>query len=291
MQVDAMAGPQKLRGSLFRFAVSLLIVCIGMLMLLPFFWMISAAFKMQKDVMTIPIQWIPKYFYLNNFRRVLHLGKTATKDYHFLLAYGNSIKVAVFATFCSITTSALAGYGFAKLKFRGSNVLFIVYLAQLMVPAQLTLIPRFVLFSQLGLTSTHWPIILPSILSVSSTFLIRQAFLSVSNDLRNSAMIDGAGEYRIWFRIMLPIIMPTVAALATVQFLDSWNSYLDPLVFLSNWRLLTLPIALDQFVGEEITQYNLVMAACCLTVLPVFFVFLAGQRFFVKGLMVGSVKG
>ena len=147
------------------------------------------------------------------------------------------------------------------------------------------------MFSGFGLTKTFWPLILPNIVSVSATFLMRQAFLDVPNELRESAMIDGANEYVIWARIITPMAKPTIAALATIQFLDSWNAYLDPLVFLSNWRLHTLPIALNQFVGEEVTQYNLVMAACCLTVIPVFIVFLCGQKFFVKGLTIGAVKG
>ena len=104
-------------------------------------------------------------------------------------------------------------------------------------------------------------------------------------------MIDGGGEFLIWWRIALPMIKPTIGALATAQFLDSWNAYLDPLIFLSHWRLHTLPIALNQFVGEAVTQYNLIMAACCLTVIPVFIIFLSGQKFFIKGLTYGSVKG
>lgn len=284
-------GFARYRRAFLHALVSAVILCVAALMVVPFVWMVSAAFKLQRDVMTVPIRWIPGYFYVENFKRVLHIGDPAAKDYHFLLAYWNSIKLAVINTLTSLLTSTMAGYAFAKLKFRGANMLFVIYLAQMMVPSQLTLIPRFVLFSQLELVNTQWPLILPNILSVSSIFLMRQAFLSIPNDLRESAMMDGAGEYRIWLRIMLPTVQPTVAALATVLFLEDWNSYLDPLVFLSNWRLYTLPIALNQFVGEEITQYNLVMAACCLTVIPVFIVFLFGQRFFVKGLTVGAVKG
>ena len=160
-----------------------------------------------------------------------------------------------------------------------------------MIPSQLTLIPRFVIFTELGLTKTHLPIILPKLIAVSAVFMMRQAFMGVPDELRESAQIDGAGEYRTWAQIMLPIVLPTLGALATVQFLDSWNAYLDPLVFLSNWRLRTLPLALNQFVSEEGTQYNLTMAACCLSVIPVFIVFLSGQKFFIKGLVTGSVKG
>lgn len=282
---------EKQRKNFIIIAVTALILLFTLFMLTPFLWMISASLKKQRDVMTIPIQWIPEYFYLDNYKNVLHLGNEAKKDYHFLLSYGNSIKVAVLSTFCSVMTSAMAGYAFAKLKFKGSKILFLLYLAQMMVPSQLTMIPRFAVFSEMGLTNTHFSIIAPKLIAVSSTFMMRQAFISAPNDLRDSARIDGANEWQIWARIMLPVVRPTISALATVQFLDSWNSYLDPLIFLSDWRLRTLPIALNQFVSEEGTQYNLTMAACCLSVIPVFIVFLCGQKFFVKGLMVGAVKG
>ena len=270
---------------------TILICLFALLMVTPFIWMVSASFKQQRDVMTVPIQWIPKYWYPDNYLRVLGIGIGKATNYHYLLAYWNSIKVAVINTFISVGTASLAGYAFAKLRFRGSHVLFLLYLSQMMIPSQLTLIPRFVIFSELGLTNTHLPIILPKLIAVSAVFMMRQAFMGVPDELRESAIIDGAGEYRTWFNIMLPMVLPTLGALATVQFLDSWNSYLDPLVFLSNWRLRTLPVAMNQFIDEEGTKYNLTMAACCLSVLPVFLVFLFGQKFFIKGLITGSVKG
>ena len=285
------ARRQKNASKLFNFLVALFICLFALLMITPFIWMMSASLKQQRDVMTIPIQWIPKYWYPDNYLRVLNIGSGASTDYHFMLAYWNSVKVAVINTIISVGTAALAGYAFAKLRFWGSKLLFMLFLSQMMIPSQLTLIPRFIIFSELQLTSTHLPIILPKLIAVSAVFMMRQAFMSIPNELRESAQIDGAGEYQTWARIMLPMVLPTLGALATVQFLDSWNAYLDPLVFLSNWRLRTLPLALNQFISEEGTQYNLVMAACCLSVLPVFIVFLSGQKFFIKGLVTGSVKG
>ena len=121
--------------------------------------------------------------------------------------------------------------------------------------------------------------------------MLRQAFLGAPDELREAAKIDGASEYGILWKVMIPMIKPAVAAAATIQFMDAWNSYLDPLIFISNWRKWTLPLALNQFVGAEVTQYNLTMAACCMAVIPVFLVFLSGQKFFLKGLTVGAVKG
>ena len=137
---------------------------------------------------------------------------------------------------------------------------------------------------QLGWMNTHLSLIVPKIIAVSSTFMLRQSFLSTPDELREAARIDGAGEYRAFAQVMLPLVKPTIAATATVQFLD-------PLVFISNWKKWTIPLALNQFVGTEVTQYNLTMAACCMAVVPVFIVFLFGQKFFLKGLSVGAVKG
>ena len=273
-----------------KLIMTIILTLIAVMMIVPFVWMVSASFKYERDVMKIPIQWIPKNPTWDNYKEILHID-TKSKDYHFMLAYWNSIKVTVSATLISVITAMMAGYAFAKLRFPGSNIIFIIYLAQMMVPSQLTLIPRFVMFSAMEMTNTHFSIVAPKLIAVSATFMMRQAFTSVPNELRESAMIDGSGEWRTWWQIMVPQIKPTIGALATVQFLDSWNSYLDPLIFLSDWRLRTLPIALNQFVSEEGTQYNLVAAACCLTVIPVFIIFLCGQKFFIKGLTVGAGKG
>ena len=276
---------------IIRLIMTLLIIGLTVMMIVPFVWMLSASFKTEADVMKIPIDWIPDYFYIDNYKKVLSIGTNSSTNYHFPLAYWNSIKLAVINTAISIASAAMAGYAFAKLKFKGSNMLFIIYLAQMMVPSQLTLIPRFVLFSELGLTNTHLALILPNIVTVGGTFMMRQSFLSAPDELREAAKIDGAGEYRTFLQVMVPLVKPTIAAQTTVQFLGEWNSYLDPLIFISNWRKWTIPLALNQFVGAEVTQYNLTMAACCMAVIPVFIVFLAGQKFFLKGLTVGAVKG
>lgn len=276
---------------IIRLLMTVLIIGVTLLMVIPFVWMISASFKTEADVMRIPIDWIPNYLYLENYRKVLSIGDKYKIDYHFPLAYWNSIKVSVSSTVLSIASAAMAGYAFAKMKFKGSNVLFILYLSQMMVPSQLTLIPRFTIFTELGLTNTHWALILPSVTTASGAFLFRQAFLGVPDELREAARIDGAGEYRTFLQVMLPLIKPTLAAQGTVQFLGNWNSYLDPLIFTPDWRKMTLPIALDQFVGPDTTQYNLTMTACCLTIVPVLIVFLVGQKYFLKGMTVGAVKG
>ena len=192
-----------------RVVITALIVMLALIMIIPFIWMLSASFKTESDVMKIPIEWIPKYFYIDNYKRVLSIGTKSSTNYHFPLAYFNSIKVAVISTVVAISSATLAGYAFAKLKFKGSNVLFIVYLAQMMVPSQLTLIPRFVMFSELGLTNSHLALIVPNIIAVSATFMMRQSFLGAPDELREAAKIAGAGAYRTFLQIMVPLVKPT----------------------------------------------------------------------------------
>lgn len=269
---------------------TILLIALAIFMLSPFIWMIGASLKKEKDVFSDTVGWFPKYWYPDSYLRVLNL-KGSKANYHFLLAYWNSIKVSVTATAVAVSSACLAGYAFAKLKFKGSNVLFLLYLSQMMIPSQLTIIPRFVLFNAVGLTNTHLALILPKIVAVSSTFMMRQAFLGTPNELREAAKLDGAGEFRIFFQIMVPLIVPTIAALCTTQFMGSWNSYMDPLIFISDPELVTLPLALDRFRSDTGVQNNMLMAACCLTTIPVFVVFLCGQKYFMKGLTVGAVKG
>ena len=188
-------------------------------------------------------------------------------------------------------TSTLAGYAFAKIKFRGNQALFLLYLATMMIPSQVTLIPKFVMFNKMGLTGTHLTLILPGLITITGTFLMRQYFMQIPDELRESARVDGANEYVIWARIMVPIAKPSMASLAMVVFLWNWNSYLEPLVFLSDWRLYTIPIALTNFIEESVTEYNLVMAAAASALIPAFLVFIFGQKFLVKGLVSGAVKG
>lgn len=281
----------KLRRVLVRLLWTLLLAGIALFMITPFLWMLSASMKQARDVMKLPIQWIPDYFYVNNYVEVWNIGGAAKVDYHFPIAYFNSLKIAFINLTGAVITSTLAGYAFAKIKFRGAGIVFLIYLATMMVPSQVTLIPRFVMFRMMGINGTHWPLILPGLVTITGTFLMRQYFMQIPNELREAAHIDGANELQIWARVMVPIAKPSMAALAMLVFLWNWNNYLDALVFLSNWRKYTIPVALTNFIEESLTEYNLVMAASASALIPVFVVFLAGQKFFVKGLVAGAVKG
>lgn len=281
----------KTRRLIVRILVTAIIAVLAFTMVVPFLWMISASLKHELDVMKLPIEWIPKYFYIDSYKSVWNIGNEAPRDYHFGLAYWNSLKIAFINLTGSVITSTLAGYAFAKIKFRGSNVIFLIYLSTMMIPTQVTLIPKYAMFDKLGILGTHLTLILPGLVTITGTFLMRQFFMQVPNELAESARMDGAGEFRIWAQIMVPIAKPGMASLAMIVFLWNWNNYLDALVFLPDWRLYTIPLALTNFIEESVTQYSLVMAASASALLPVFAVFLIGQRFFVKGLIAGAVKG
>lgn len=277
--------------SIYKVFWTMLLLIIGATTITPFLWMLSASMKVSQDVMRLPIEWIPKYFYFDNYIAVWDFMGKAKVKYHFDVAYINSLAIAAYSLVGSVLTSSLAGYAFAKIKFRGASFIFLVYLSTMMIPSQVTLVPRFVMFKEMGMVGTHLPLILPHLITITGTFMMRQYFLQIPNELREAAVIDGANEYAIWARIMMPIAKPSLAALAMLAFLWSWNDYLDPIVFLSNWRQYTIPVALTNFVEEASTQYNLMMAAAASALIPVFVVFLAGQKFFIRGLTAGAVKG
>jgi multiple sugar transport system permease protein len=281
----------EIRKKIINIIITLIVALFAFTMIVPFLWMLSASMKRGVDVMKLPIEWIPKYFYPDNYKEVWNIGGIARRDYHFALAYFNSLKIALINLIASVFTSAAAGYAFAKIKFRGRNAVFLVYLATMMIPGQVTLIPKFTIFATLGLVGTHWPLILPGLITITGTFLMRQYFMQIPDELRESAYIDGANEFVIWGRIMIPVAKPSMASLALIVFLWNWNNYLDALVFLPNWRFHTIPVALRNFIDEAITEYNLIMAASASALIPVFIIFLAGQKFFVKGLVAGAVKG
>jgi len=270
---------------------SLVVWVLATTMLVPFFWMLSASLKLPSEVMELPIRWIPKKFHWENYGIVWNLVKTGARDYHFPLAYFNSLKIAFVNMGGCLLTSALAGYAFAKIPFRGRNIVFLLYLATMMIPSQVTLIPKFVLFDKMGIMGTHLTLILPGLVTITGTFLMKQYFMQIPNELRESATIDGASEFHTWLRIMLPLAKPMLASLALMAFLWNWNNYLEALVFLRSWRTYTITVALGAFIDESLTEYNLVMAASVSAVMPVILVFIAGQKYLVKGLTAGAVKG
>jgi multiple sugar transport system permease protein len=208
----------------------------------------------------------------------------------FFAFYINSLLVAVVVTFGQVFTSSLAAYAFARLQFPGRDKVFLGYLATLMIPVVVTMIPVFILLRQLGWIDSYKALIFPAMFSAYGTFLLRQFFLTIPTDLEDAARIDGCGAFGIYWNVILPLSKPALATLTTFVFLGSWNNYMWPLIVINSTSKKTLPIALQSFQGLYTTEWTLLMAASLLVLLPVLIVFIFNQRFFVRGIVLTGLK-
>ncbi len=262
----------------------LLLTAGALVMLIPFLWMLSTAFKDPGSAFVYPPQWIPEQLTLESFREVW--TKVPFGRYLF-----NSAFVAVTVTIGEVLTSALAAYAFARLRFPGRDKLFLLYLATLMIPGQVTIIPNFVIMRYLGWINTYQGLIIPSAFTALGTFLLRQYFLSIPRELEESARIDGASYFQIWWRIILPLAAPALATVAVFSFMGSWNGFLWPFIMVSTPEMRTLTVALRSFQTEYGTEWTLLMAGSLLALLPMLIIFLAAQRYFVRGIATTGLGG
>lgn len=269
-----------------KLVMTIIFWAIGITMLLPLVWMISTACKVEADVFNFPIQWIPPRWNL-----VENMKEVWGGEYNFGLYYLNSIKVTLLATFFQVFVSALGAYGFSKVNFPGRDKIFLAYLATMMIPPQVTIVSQFIIMRSIGLYNTHLGLVLMLAFSVYGVFLLRQAMLAIPESLSESAKIDGAGHVTIFFKIILPMIKPSLATLATLKFVWTWNDYQAPLVFLNSRHLYTIQLGMKQFASESGSYYSLIMAAAVSAILPLIIVFLFCQRFVVDGIATGAVKG
>ena len=266
--------------------ISVIIWLTAVLFILPFFWMVVSSFKREIDVFRMPVHWIPEPFTWQNYVVVL-------TGAHPLSRYVvNSLIVAVLRVLGDLFTASLAAYGFARLRFRGRDALFLLYVSTLIIPVQMLLVPRFILFRQLHLYDTLWALILPSVFTPFGTFLLRQFFLGIPPELSDAARIDGAGEFAIYWRVILPLAKPALAALAILAFVWSWNDYETPLVMLTTESNFTIPLGLTSYIDENGGfSASLIMAGSVLAIIPIFVVFLALQRQFIEVISRSGLKG
>lgn len=256
--------------------------------LFPTWWMATSSMKTTSEILRVPPTLWPTNPSLEPYRQVFELQPFAQQ-------YWNSLYIAALVTVGTILFSSMAGYAFARVRFPGANLLFVVVLIGLLVPIEVTIVPLFRMVNTLGLIDTHWPLIVIPILgapSVLATFIMRQFFLSLPGELEEAGRMDGLSRFGIFWRIAFPLARPAVAAVAIFMFLKSWNMYLEPIVFLSSRENFTLPQALTQYVdayGGPI--WNVQLAATTLTVVPVLVVFIFAQRQFIQGLAQTGLKG
>ena len=275
----------------YRFKVGLgktltyvLLTALAALMVLPFLWMLSASLKLDKDVFRFPIEWIPMVPQWNNYEKIW-------TQIPFLTFFGNTAKLTVIITLLQLFTSSFAGYAFAKLEFKGRDILFLAYIASIAIPWQSYMVPQFIMMRQLGLVDTHTSLILLQAFSAFGVFLMRQFFISIPNDLIDAARIDGLSEYGIYFRIMLPLSKPALATLTIFTAVFVWNDFMGPLIYLNSQSLKTIQLGLRMFILQYSANYALIMAASLVSLIPVVALFLAFQRFFVEGVASTGIKG
>lgn len=262
----------------------IILTFVTVLTLIPFAWMISAALKSSKDVFNFPIEWIPKPPRWENYRQIwnqIPLGRFVV----------NTFKLSVIVTFLQVLTSSFAAYAFAKLEFKGKNILFLAYIATIAVPWQSYMVPQFILMSKLGLNNTHLAIICLQAFSAFGVFMMRQFYQSIPNELCQAARIDGLNEYGIWARIMLPNATPAIATLVIFTFVNTWNDFLGPLLYLTKTELKTIQIGIRMFMTQYTQDFNLIMAASVIALIPVLVIFLSLQKYFVQGIASTGVKG
>jgi multiple sugar transport system permease protein len=275
-----------MRLNLNKIVSTIILLFCSVAFLLPFIWMLSTSFKIEADVFKYPIEWFPsRWNALENYKDVWF------GDQPFYMYYWNSIKVAVLTTLLSVVVSSLAAYGFSKVKFPAGGWLFLIVLATYMVPPQASLVPQFILYRHIGLFDSHLGLILLGSFSVLGTFMLRQFFIGIHNDFIDAAKIDGAGHWRIFWRIALPIVKPAVATYAILRFIWTWNDYQNPLIFLRTDALYTIQLAMQKFTTINGEFYSLIMAAAVSAILPLLIVFILGQKHVIDGIALGGVKG
>ena len=269
-----------------KIITSLIVWFFGVIMIVPFIWMLSTSFKGMNDVFSFPIEWIPEEPTLKGYQ-ALFSGTVPFFTYFF-----NSVKVSLIALIGTLFSCTMAGYAYAKVKFVGRDQIFIMKLMTTMLPSMVTMLPTYIIYSKFGLLNSHMALWIGYFFGGTfGVFLMRQAFLSIPDSMIESAKLDGASQFRIYWNIAMPNVLPAVASLLFMYFLWSWNDYEKPLLYIWNQTLYTLPLAVKAFSDEQMQNYPAIMAANVIMLMPIMIGFISCQRFFVESLVGSSTKG
>ncbi|QTH39769.1 carbohydrate ABC transporter permease [Cohnella sp. LGH] len=255
----------------------------SLLMFVPYLWMILTSFKSNSEILTASNHLLPQEPTLSGYKKVLG-------EVPFFRWFLNSLSTSAIVTIGAMFTSALAGYIFAKFRFRGKRLLFVVILATMMVPFQIVMVPTYIIISKLNLVNDLSAIVIPYLVSAFGVFLAKQFIEAIPNELIEAARMDGASEFRTFWSLVLPQIKPALSALAIFSFMAAWNNYLWPLIILNEESKMTVPLALVFFNGQNVVNYNVVMSAAVLIMIPVVIIFLIFQKQFIKGLTMTGFK-
>ncbi|MDQ3460274.1 MAG: carbohydrate ABC transporter permease [Deinococcota bacterium] len=255
----------------------------ALFMLIPLIWTLSTSLKAPGSEFALPIRWIPERLHVENYQTVV--SRVPIARWFF-----NSLVVALAATVGQMLTGAMAGYAFARLKFWGRDGLFLLYLATMMIPPQVTIIPLFIIVRVFGWYDSYWALIVPGLFGAFSVFIMRQFFLTVPDELEDAAKLDGANHWQIFWRVMLPLSGPSLATLGTFTFMSFWNSFLYPLIVTSSQEMRTLTVGLSVFRQAFTTEWTLLTAGLVMSMVPVIIAFLIGQKYFIRGITMTGLK-
>ena len=267
-----------------KVVIYIVLILVSAFTLVPFVWMLSASLKLDREVFTFPMKWIPETFHWENYSVIW--TKVPMLTY-----FKNTAIIAISVTFIQTLTSSFAAYAFAKMNFKGRNVLFLCYIGTIAVPWQAYMLPQFILMRSLGLYDKLQAIMVLQAFSAFGVFLMRQFYQNIPSDLCEAARIDGLSEYGIWARIMLPLSTAAIATLVIFTFVGTWNDYMGPMIYLTREENKTIQVGLRRFIQENSSDYHLIMAASVVSLVPVTIVFLFLQRYFIEGIATSGLKG
>ena len=274
----------KTKKYIFYPLIFVILVLVAITMLFPFVWMVIGSLKPKAELFAVPMKLLPSTWMWKNYLAVF-------QKIPFFLFYANTAKIAVLSTIGQVVTCSLSAYAFAKLQFKGRDLLFMLYLGTMMIPYQVTMIPQYELMNNFGLLNSHTALILLHCFSPFGVFLLRQFFVSIPDSLIEAARLDGAGDLRILGQIVLPLSKSALATLVTLKFLDSWNEFTGPLIFLNEKTKYTLQIGIRAFQQENGTEYTLILAATTLSLIPIVLIYIFAQKYFIEGIAATGVKG
>ena len=275
---------RKIKDFILRLILRLVLIIISLAMVIPFLWMITTSFKTSAQIFTWPPEWIPRPFTWKNYI-------DATIFFPFFRYLLNTAFITICTVIGQLITCSMGGYAFARVRFPGRDALFILYIATMMIPGQVTIIPVYILFKWIHWIDTYYAVIVPGLFSAFGTFLLRQFFLTIPRELEEAAIIDGCSIGGIYYKIILPLSKPALATLGIFTFMGAWNSFFWPLIVLNSQERMTLSVGLALFVGPFETTFNTLMAASTLVLLPVILAYIFAQGYFVKGITLSGLKG
>ena len=260
------------------------LLILSLLVLIPFFWMISSSLKQDNQVFSIPIEWIPSKPQWNNF-------VTIWDQIPLWTFFKNTMFLSIVITFIQVLTSSFAAYGFSKMRFKGRDTLFLAYIGTIAVPWQAYMIPQFIMMRNVHLTDTLWSLVLLQAFSAFGVFLMRQFYMSIPEELSEAARVDGLNEYGIYFKIILPLSKPALTTLMVLTFVNTWNDYMGPFIYLNSTEVKTIQLGLRMFVTLYDAQYALIMAASLVSIIPITLIFIFAQRYIIEGIATTGMKG